>query len=68
MRVMKKPNKKAFAAMVSRIYSQTCSGIQVDVMALGKIRRVIEDSILAEDPEDTTKEKLLTFVNGIRKN
>lgn len=60
-----KLSKKKIEAQVSAIYYKNCSGIQIDIMDIGKIFAVGEASIIAGDNEEVTTRKIVEFVRSI---
>jgi hypothetical protein len=59
---------KAADARVDRVYRENCSGVQVNIMDIPKIFRVGHAAI-AEGADDTVlKEKIVAYVETIRKN
>ena len=68
---MKTPTKKEQKARrdrVSRIYTQTCSGIQISIWDMSKIMDVGLASIEAGDDDTALGQKIRAFVETIRKN
>ncbi|HTE40296.1 MAG TPA: hypothetical protein VK629_05685 [Steroidobacteraceae bacterium] len=55
-------------ARIERIYGQRCSGVQVDIMDIGKVFKAGEAAI-AEGVDDVVLgDKIVAYVQTIRKN
>jgi hypothetical protein len=65
---MTKKQKKLNEQRISRIYGQRCSGVQVNVMDLGKVFKVAEDGIAAGMGDEALGNVIAAFVETIRKN
>lgn len=65
---MKKLSKKAVESKVSRLYMESCSGIQISVFDMGKVMRVGTDAVQAGLSDEEVKNKIRAFVETIRKN
>lgn len=61
------PNKKADAA-IDAIYKATCSGIQINMLDIGKVFAVGRASFHAGDNSVLMAVKIRAFVETIRKN
>ena len=61
------PNKKADVA-VDAAYKATCSGIQINMMDIGKVFAVGRASYFAGDDAATLGAKIRAYVETIRKN
>lgn len=53
---------------ISRAYSATCNGVQVNIMDIGKIFKVGQQSIDDGDDDDVLEAKIQTYVETIRQN
>ena len=61
------PNKKA-DAVIDAAYRATCSGIEINMMDIGKVFEVGRASFHAGDPPAVLAQKIRAFVETIRKN
>lgn len=68
MKKLTKKEQKARGDRVSRVYGQTCSGIQISIWDMGKVMNVGLESIEAGDDDATLGQKIQAFVETIRKN
>ncbi len=68
---------KKLDAMISRLYSKNCSGIQIDIMDICKVFRVATTEYARaftatpnapESVEEMVRLSIVGFVNVIRKN
>jgi hypothetical protein len=53
---------------VQRVYGERCSGIQINVMDIGKVFKIGTDAIVAGADDQKLGDLLVAFVETIRKN
>jgi len=53
---------------VERIYYATCSGIQIDIMDIGKVFEFGRQKIIAGDSDEALAVALRAYVETLRKN
>ena len=64
-----KRKAKADAARIQRLYGERCSGIQINVMDIGKVFKVAERAMADSDISDNDLGDLIAaYVNEIRVN
>lgn len=59
---------KAAEKKVEAIYYKNCSGVEINIMDIGKIFKVGLTSIAEGDDDAATTKKIVDFVNTIRSN
>jgi hypothetical protein len=65
-----KKQKKLNDARIQRLYGQRCSGIQIDIMDIGKVFKVAERA-MAQQPDISDEQlgsEIAAYVEQIRKN
>jgi hypothetical protein len=62
-----KRQKKLNDQRIQRLYSARCSGIQIDIMDIGKVFAVAEAGIVAGLDDQGLGDVIFAYVNGIRK-
>jgi hypothetical protein len=67
-RISKKTLEKQIENRISAAYSRTCSGVQVDIMDLGKISNVGRKAIAEGCDDKQLGDRIAAFVETIRKN
>lgn len=67
-RKSRKPTKKQIDARVERAYYDTCSGIQIDIMDIGKVFQAGRNAIKDGVDDETLRKVIRNFVESIRKN
>jgi len=65
---MKKPSLKAIDKRIEQIYYKTCSGVQIDVMDIGRVFAVGRQAAAEGASDETLASALVAFVNSIRKD
>jgi len=65
---MTKSESKKLDSRISRIYGQVCSGVQIDVMAIGKVMQVGRDAALKGGDDSQVGAAIASYVETIRKN
>lgn len=64
---MTKKQKKLNEQRIQRLYSQRCSGIEINIMDIGKVFKVAENAIAASDISDEDLGNLIyAYTNEIR--
>jgi hypothetical protein len=63
-----KKQKKIDEARIEAAYKAGCSGIQVDIMDIGKIFKVGETAISEGVDDIILQQRIRTFVESIRRN
>jgi hypothetical protein len=65
---MTKKQKKLNDARINRIYGQRCSGVQINIMDIGKVFKVAEAGIVAGMNDQTLGDVIVAYVNEIKTN
>lgn len=65
---MTKRQLKAAEARVDRAYMRICSGVQINIMDIGKVFKVGMAAIAAGADETALETAIVNFVQTIRKN
>jgi hypothetical protein len=63
-----KAQKKKDDARIQRLYTARCSGIQINIMDIGKVFKVAEAGIVAGMDDATLGDVIFAYVNEIRQN
>ena len=65
---MTKKQKNLNDARIQRLYSLRCSGIQINIMDIGKVFKVAEAGIAANMDDAQLGDVIHAYVNQIRQN
>jgi hypothetical protein len=66
---MTKKQKKLNEQRIQRLYGQRCSGVQINIMDIGKVFKVAENAIAASDISDEDLGNMIAaYVDEIRQN
>ena len=65
---MARQSKKQVRSRIERAYYASCTGVQIDIMDIGKVFRVGETAVAEGADDDALKSKIRAFVETIRKN
>lgn len=65
---MTKKQKKLNDSRINRLYSQRCSGVQINIMDIGKVFKVAEAGIVAGMDDQQLGDVIVAYANEIRMN
>lgn len=67
-KTMKKSEEKKIDQKIESIYRKRCSGIQINIMDIGKVFKVGKAAALAGMSDEQIENEIFAFVQKIRKN
>jgi hypothetical protein len=65
---MTKAESKKLDSRISRIYGQVCNGVQIDIMAIGKVMQVGRNAAIAGGDDAHVGAAIASYVETIREN